>query len=192
VRLVKEYHPDSLGPGTAPLVTKTANQIFDLVTKAYKILSDQDERRQYIQSLTDPNGAMSTDKTNDIMNAEFQFQKGKVFLRKRDLAGARESFGWAAKLVPEEGEYLAYLGWALFLSAENKKGDEVLTAVRYLKKAVSLNPSLEVTQLFLGAIYKEQRLKDIAALHFKKALEINPESTEARRELSTLGIRDSR
>ncbi len=192
VRLAKEYHPDSLGPGTALPVTKTANQIFDLVTKAYKVLSDQDERRQYMRSLTDPNGSMNPDKTNDIMNAEFQFQKGKVFLRKRDLAGARESFGWAAKLVPEEGEYLAYLGWALFLSAEDKKGNDVLTAVRYLKKAATLNPSLEATQLFLGAVYKEQRLKDIAALHYKKALEINPESNEARRELSTLGIRDSR
>ena len=126
------------------------------------------------------------------MNAELQFQKGKVFLKKRDYTSARESFGWAAKLVPEEGEYLAYLGWALFLAADNKQGNDALTAVRNLKKAAALNPSLEVTQLFLGAVYKEQKLRDIAALHFRKALEINPESLEARRELSLLGIRDFR
>jgi tetratricopeptide (TPR) repeat protein len=192
VRLVKEYHPDSLGPGTLPLVVKTANQIFDLITKAYKVLTDQNERITYIRSLTEPSGGMDADKTHDIMNAELQFQKGRVFLRKRDYKGARESFGWAVKLVSEEGEYLAYLGWTLFLSADDKQGDDALTAVRYLKKAAVLNPSLEAAQLFLGVIYKEQKLKDIAALHFRKALEINPESLDARRELSLLGSRDPR
>ncbi len=192
VRLAKEYHPDSLGPGTSPLVLKTANHIFDLITKAYKILSDQDERRNYTRSLTYPNGRADTEKAGDIMNAEFQFQKGKVFLKKRDYQSARESFGWASKLLPEEGEYLAYLGWTLFLGAENKQSSEVLTGIRHLKMAASLNPSLEIAQLFLGAVYKEQKLRDIAALHFKKALEINPESVEAKRELSILGIKDLR
>jgi curved DNA-binding protein CbpA len=192
VRLVKEYHPDSLGPETPPLVLKTANQIFDLVTKAYKILTDQHDRAEYIRSFTESGGGLDAEKTSNIMNAELQFQKGKVFLKKRDYASARESFGWAAKLVPEEGEYLAYLGWALFLAADNKQGNDALTAVRNLKKAAALNPSLEATQLFLGTVYKEQRLRDIAALHFRKALEINPESLEARRELSLLGIRDLR
>jgi curved DNA-binding protein CbpA len=192
VRLVKEYHPDSLGQGTPPLVVKTANHIFDLVTKAYKVLMDQRERAEYIRSFTEPGGGMDAEKTSNIMNAELQFQKGKVFLKKRDYTSARESFGWATKLAPEEGEYLAYLGWALFLAADDKQGNDALAAVRNLKKAAALNPSLETTQLFLGAVYKEQKLRDIAALHFRKALEINPESLEARRELSLLGIRDFR
>jgi len=192
VKLAKEYHPDSLGPDTPPLVVKTANQIFDLVTKAYKVLSDQQERTDYIRSLTEPRGGIDKEKTHDIMNAELQFMKGKVFLKKRDYTSARESFGWAFKLMPEEGEYLAYLGWTLFLAASDKQGNDAVTAVRYLKKAATLNPSLEITQLFLGAIYKEQKLKDIAALHFRKALEINPESLEARRELSLLGIKNHR
>jgi tetratricopeptide (TPR) repeat protein len=192
VKLVKEYHPDSLGPGTPPLVVKTANHIFDLVTKAYKVLTDQDERGQYIQSLTGPGGGMDAEKTSEIMNAELQFQKGKVFLKKRDYISARESFGWAVKLLPEEGEYLAYLGWVLFLAADDKQGKDALAAVRHLKKAALLNPALEVTQLFLGSIYKEQKLRDIAVLHFRKALGINPESAAARRELASLGIRDPR
>jgi tetratricopeptide (TPR) repeat protein len=192
VRLAKVYHPDSLGPGTAPLVVKTANQIFDLVAKAYRVLSDPDERRDYVRSLTETNGRVNIEKTHDIMNAELQFQKGKVFLRKRDFRNARESFEWATRLVPEEAEYLAYFGWVLFLSAEDKQGEEVLAAVRQLKKAASMNPSLEATQLFLGAVYKGQKLRDIAALYFRKALEINPESVEAKRELSVLGMKGPR
>lgn len=192
VRLVKAYHPDSLGPGTLPLVVKTANQIFDLVTKAYKVLTDHDERIEYIRSLAEPAGRADVERTDDIMNAELQFQKGKVFLKKRDYRSSRESFEWAAKLVPEESEYLAYLGWSIYLSADDKQGSDALAAVRHLKKAAALNPSLEIAQLFLGAVYKQQKLRDVAALHFRKALEINPESTEARRELSALGIKDHR
>jgi tetratricopeptide (TPR) repeat protein len=192
IRLAKQYHPDSLGPDTSPLMEKTANQIFDLTTKAYKVLFDENGRREYVRSLTETNGRVNVEKTHDIMNAELQFQKGKVFLKKRDFVNARECLEWATKLVPEEAEYLAYFGWTLFLSVEDKQGNEALAAIRQLKKAASINPSLEVTQLFLGAVYKVQKLRDIAALHFKKALEINPESIEAKRELSALGMREAR
>ncbi len=189
VRLAKEYHPDSLGPNAPTLVEKTANQIFDLVSRAYRVLSDEGERKDYLKSLSGKDDKVTIEKTHDIMNAELQFQKGKVFLKKRDYQSAKESFGWAVKLMPDEAEYLAYLGWALFLSAENKVGEEALTATKYLKKAASLNPSIETIQLFLGTVYKTQNLKDIAALYFKKALEINPESVEAKRELASLGVK---
>jgi tetratricopeptide (TPR) repeat protein len=189
VRLAKEYHPDSLGPNVPALVEKTANQIFDLVSKAYRVLADETERKEYLKSLTGSDEGVTLEKTHDIMNAELQFQKGQVFLKKRDYISAKESFGWAVKLVPDEAEYLAYLGWALFLSAENKMGEQALTATKYLKKAASLNPSIETIQLFLGAVYKAQNLKDVATLYFKKALEINPESVEAKRELASLGVK---
>jgi tetratricopeptide (TPR) repeat protein len=38
----------------------------------------------------------------------------------------------------------------------------------------------------LGSIYKIQNLKDVAILHFKKALEINPENIEIKKELKLL------
>jgi len=192
IRLAKEFHPDARGPDIPEFVIKTSNQIFDLVAKAYRVLSDPAERQEYVRTLADPDRGLTADKTHDVMNAELQFQKGRVFLKKRDFKSARESFEWASRLVPDEAEYLAYLGWALFLAADDKQGNDALVAVRQLKKAASLNPSLETTQLFLGAIYKEQKLRDIAALHFRKALEINPDSIEAKRELSALGMRGPR
>jgi tetratricopeptide (TPR) repeat protein len=187
LKLAKEYHPDSFPPDTLPLVEKTANQIFDLVTKAYKVLADDEEKKRYIRSLTAPEEKIAVEKTHDIMNAELMFQKGRVFLKKRDWKSAYESLQWAAKLMPEEGEYLAYYAWASFLCAQDKSGSEAVGAIKHLKKAVSLNPLLDVAHLFLGEIYKIQGYKDIAALHFRKAVEINPESVEAKRELASLG-----
>jgi tetratricopeptide (TPR) repeat protein len=188
LKLAKEYHPDSFPPDTLPLVEKTANQIFDLVTKAYKVLVNDEEKKRYIRSLAAPEEKVAFEKTHDIMNAELMFQKGRVFLKKRDWKNARECLQWAVKLMPEEAEYLAYFAWATFLCAQDKSGSEVVEAIKQLKKAASLNPSLEIAQLFLGGIYKTQGLKDIAAFHFKKAVDINPESVEAKRELAALGV----
>lgn len=184
--LAKQYHPDSFPKDVLPMVEKTANKIFNTVNKAYRVLSNEKERISYINSMTAPEEEMTASKVQDITNAELQFQKGKVFLKKRDLENAKEAFEWAVKLVPDEAEYLAYLGWVLFLSAENKKGADAVKAVTFLKKAAAVNPSLEIPCIFLGIIYKAQNLKDVAILQFRKALEINPDSIEAQRELKAL------
>lgn len=174
------------------MVEKTANKIFDIINNAYRILSNNDERLKYIKSLTNPEEEDMVEKTHNIMNAELQFQKGKVFLKKRDYPNARESFTWAAKLLPEEGEYLAYLGWVIYLNAKDKRGDEATRAVKYMKKAMTLNPSIETPHIFLGIIYKVQGMKDMAILHFKKALEINPNSIDAKREFIAINGTRSR
>ncbi len=186
IKLAKEYHPDSYPPDVLPVVEKTLNNIFSTINKAYRVLSDDKTRQEYIKSLSAPVETESIDEINNIMNAEIQFQKGKILLKKRDFKGAKDAIKWAVKLSPEEGEYLAYYGWLTFLNAEDKRGQDAVTAVKYLKKAVVLNPSIEFPHLFLGSIYKIQNLKDVAILHFKKALEINPENIEIKKEIKLL------
>ncbi|GEM_PF-3464960 len=192
LQLAKKYHPDSIPQDVLPMVEKTANRIFDTVNKAYRVLSNEEERNQYIRSMSAPEENMTESKLQDVTNAELQFQKGKIYLKKKDFRNAKEAFKWSVKLVPDEGEYLAYLGWVLFLSAENKKGGDAVKAITYIKKASALNPSIESPFIFLGMIYKVQNLKDVAMLQFKKALEINPDSVEAQRELKALSGMKSR
>lgn len=186
IKLAKEYHPDSYPSNVLPVVEKTLNKIFSTINKAYRVLSDGKMREEYIKSLFAPVQTESIDEINNIMNAEVQFQKGKILLKKRDLKGAKNAMEWAVKLSPEEGEYLAYYGWLTFLNTEDKRGQDAVTAVKYLKKAAVLNPSTEFPHLFLGSIYKIQNLKDVAILHFKKALEINPENIEIKKEIKLL------
>lgn len=187
LHLAKKYHPDSFPQDVLPMVEKTVNRIFDTVNKAYRVLSDEKERAFYIRSMSAPEENITESKLQDVTNAELQFQKGKIYLKKKDYRNAMEAFKWSVKLVPDEGEYLAYLGWVLFLSTENKKGGDAVKAITYLKKAAALNPAIESPFIFLGIIYKVQNLKDVSILQFKKALEINPDSIEARRELKAIG-----
>lgn len=186
IKLAKEYHPDSYTPDVLPLVEKTLNKIFSTINKAYRVLSNDKTRDEYIRSLTAPVETEFIDNVQNIMNAEVQFQKGKILLKKRDYKNAIEAIEWAVKLSPEEGEYLAYYGWITFLNAEDKKGQDAVKAVKYLKKAALLNPSIEFPHLFLGYIYKIQNLKDVAILHFKKALDVNPENIEVKKEIKLL------
>jgi tetratricopeptide (TPR) repeat protein len=189
IALAKKFHPDSFSPEEIVVVEKTVNKIFDLVSRAYRVLSDEQQRTEYLDTLIAPEKAKDTQKTHDIMTAELQFQKGLVFLKKRDYKNAYESFAWSAKLMPDEGEYMAYLGWSIFLATGDKTGPDSVKAIKYLKKAASLNPSIETPYVFLGTIYKVQGLKDVSILNFKKALDINPDSLEAKRELSALGVK---
>jgi tetratricopeptide (TPR) repeat protein len=188
--MAKKFHPDSFSPEEIHVVEKTVNKIFDLISRAYRVLSDETQKQEYIDSLISPEKAQETQKTHDIMTAELQFQKGLVFLKKRDYKNAYESFAWSAKLMPDEGEYLAYLGWTLFLVSPDKTGAESVQAIKYLKKAATLNPSIETPFVFLGTIYKVQGLRDVSILNFKKALDINPDSLEAKRELTALGVKE--
>jgi len=190
IKLAKKFHPDSYSPEEIQVVEKTVNKIFDLISRAYRVLSDETQKKEYIDSLVSPEKAQETEKTHDIMTAELQFQKGLVFLKKRDYKNAYESFAWSAKLMPDEGEYLAYLGWTLFLVSPDKTGSESVQAIKYLKKAATLNPSIETPFVFLGTIYKVQGLKDVSILNFKKALEINPDSVDVKRELAALGVKE--
>ncbi|MBN1882671.1 MAG: DnaJ domain-containing protein [Deltaproteobacteria bacterium] len=189
IKMAKKFHPDSFSPEEIVVVEKTVNKIFDIVTQAYRVLSDEKKRKEYIASLVSPKEGKDAKQTHDIMTAELQFQKGMVFLKKRDYRNAFESFAWAVKLMPDEGEYLAYLGWSIFLFSSDKTGPNSVQAIKHLKKAATLNPSIETPFLFLGTIYKVQGLKDVSILNFKKALDINPDSLEARRELTALGVK---
>ena len=53
--------------------------------------------------------------------------------------------------------------------------------------AVSLNPKLDKSYLFLGYIHKATGRADKAEKQFEKAIQCNPDCTEALRELRLLG-----
>jgi hypothetical protein len=187
IKLAKKFHPDSFPSNVLPLVEKTASEIFGKINEAYQVLTDLNKRNEYIKSISAPaEEAKTADTVQDTLNAELQFQKGKVFLRKREFENAKTAMGWAVKLMPEEAEYLAYYGWLAFLASDDKKGPDSVTAVKFLKKAANINPTLELPHIFLGHIYKQQNLIDVATLHFKKALDINPENIDIKRELKIL------
>lgn len=125
------------------------------------------------------------------LRAEDWFRKGNGLLNLKQYAKAVEAFGMAAHLDPEEGEYLAHLGYALFLS--NPSNELVQReAQEHLAKGIKLSPNREIAYLFLGRIYKSVGETEVARKMFRRALQIKPEYHAALQEMRVLNLRDEK
>jgi curved DNA-binding protein CbpA len=183
--LAKDYHPDKYF-NKPKEIRDIADEIFTMIAAAYNTLIDDNRREEYISSLKVKIDGMEVD---NILNAELQFQKGKVYLNKKDYEYAVESFEWACKLNPNEAEYHAYLGWAIFKKSLPDYKQSISKVKEILKKAIELNPGIDKAHYFLGLIYKTEDNIELAEKEFKKAVKCNPEFREALQELRIINLR---
>jgi DNA-binding response OmpR family regulator/tetratricopeptide (TPR) repeat protein len=186
--LAKQYHPDRISGSASSEIRNLADEIFDLISSAHDVLSDDTRREQYVEELTSGEKRDVSSEVSKILSAEGLFQKGEIALRKREYVKAKELFEDAANLCPEEGEFHAYLGWAMFQS--DPKNEEAVRKSRdQLNQAISLNPKVDKAYLFLGYIYKAMNYREMAEHEFEKAIQCNPDCTEALRELRLISMR---
>ena len=89
------------------------------------------------------------------------------------------------RLQPEEGEFLALLGWTTHARApgDDGAGRQALTL---LAEAVDRSPTLDRAHLYKGHVHKALGQNVDAQGEYEKAVECNPGCTEALRELSIL------
>ncbi len=186
--LAKQYHPDRLYAEASAEVRNLADELFNLVSQAHDVLTDEDRRAQYLEDLSSGVKRNVSSEVSKILSAEGIFQKGEMALRKRDYQRARELFTEAVGLCPDEGEFHAFLGWTIFQS-DPKNEQAVQEARDELNQAISLNPKVDKAYLFLGYIYKAMNYKEMAEHEFEKAIQCNPDCTEALRELRLINMR---
>jgi len=186
--LAKQYHPDRISGTASAEIRNLADEIFSLISTAHDVLAEDVRREQYMEELSSGSKRDVSSEVSKILSAEGLFQKGEIALRKREYGKARELFEEAATLCPEEGEFHAYLGWAMFQS-DPKNEEAVRTARDQLNQAISLNPKVDKAYLFLGYIYKAMNYREMAEHEFEKAIQCNPDCTEALRELRLISMR---
>jgi DNA-binding response OmpR family regulator/cytochrome c-type biogenesis protein CcmH/NrfG len=186
--LAKQYHPDRLYASASADIRSLADEIFNVISTAHDVLSDDARREQYMEELSSGTKRDVSSEVSNILSAEGCFQKGEIALRKREYGKARDLFEEACKLCPEEGEFHAFMGWAVFQS-DPKNEEAVRTARDQLNQAISLNPKVDKAYLFLGYIYKAMNYKEMAESEFEKAIQVNPDCTEALRELRLISMR---
>lgn len=119
------------------------------------------------------------------VDAELIFQSGKMHLAEKDYEKAVTEFEEIVRLNPNEGEYKAYLGWALF----NNKYENIEMARNFLLEALLMNPDMDIAYLFLARLYIKEGLLKEAENALIKALEKNPFLSEARKELTLIKMR---
>ena len=184
--LAKEYHPDRVYRSASAEVRNLANEIYQLLSNAYETLKDPEERERYVSDLAKGIKKDVSDEVSKILAAEGKFQRGEELLRKRQYGPAHDAFQEAVDLYDQEGEFHAFLGWTLF-QTDPRNPDVARSAMDDIERAIRLNPKVDKSYLFLGYIHKATGRPDKAEQQFERAIQCNPDCTEALRELRLLG-----
>jgi tetratricopeptide (TPR) repeat protein len=134
LQAAKRYHPDALAKaGLDEKTRQRANNVFARISKAYSVLSNQRQRAEYDKAQQSDEGPIDAAR---LANAESLYRKGEVLLRSGNFAGAIEFLRPAVELWPDESDYCASLGWALY----RKLPSEPVLAREQLERAVELSP----------------------------------------------------
>ncbi len=181
--LAQEYHPDRHFSSASTEVKELAQALYDLISQAHDTLVDPALRAHYESELEAGPRRPDDENIGSILAAEGKFQRGEELMRQRSFSEAHRHFGEAIGLYEQEGEFHAYLGWSLF-QADATRAEE---AERALERAIVLSPKLDKGYLFLGYVHKASGRPDKAEKQFERALQSNPDCTEALRELRLLG-----
>ncbi|HZJ56133.1 MAG TPA: response regulator [Myxococcaceae bacterium] len=184
VELLREYRVDD--PASSAEVETVVHQIAELVGKAHDTLVDPSSRARY-QTELGAGGVKHEvgEAVGRMLEAESAFRRGEQLLAAGDAPGAHTAFAEAVRLQPEEGEFLALLGWTTHARAPTDlaAGREALTL---LAEAVERSPTLDRAHLYKGHVHKALGQTGEAQGEYEKAVECNPGCTEALRELSIL------
>lgn len=188
MRLAKETHPDRYA-AASQAARDLAEQAFREVTRAYELLSDPVRLVSYREDPTrDRKEAQALEEAQRAIGAEREFQKGEARLRSHDWSGALTHFERAVELYPDEGEYIAYCGYAYYLT-HGHADDVFRKAFAMVKQGAKLAPDREKPYLFLGRLCQAASRLELAERMFTKAVECRPDSIEALRELRLLQMR---
>lgn len=118
------------------------------------------------------------------LNAEILFMKAKAALEKGEYPEAVKTLTEITDLNPMEGEYWAYLGWAIYLeNPESRKKAE-----RVVKDAIDLNNDLDIAWHFLGMLALAAGDTEMARSCFSTAVQKNPWMLQSVAELKRLEI----
>jgi CheY-like chemotaxis protein/curved DNA-binding protein CbpA len=186
--LVKKYHPDRFFEQDALLDLKDkVNALFQRISDAHETLSDVKAKARYVD---DRQGVEKTSTTSleKILQAETAYQKGMVLFRVKKYDQAQNAFAEALEISPNEAEYLMYQTWSAY-KFNPKATDSIINTRKNLMRAIELNPKLSLAHLFLGYICKDEGNDKEAQRRFERAIQCDPNCTEALRELRLMSMR---
>jgi tetratricopeptide (TPR) repeat protein len=189
--LAKRSHPDRFS-GASEALHRAAEELFSLVSRAYETLGHRDRRNQYLRAeLTRERDRAEIEEGERALRAEVAFQKGLAALKRKANDQALEHFREAVGQYPEEGEYHAYLGFALWLVDPQALG-RVEEARQHILRGRKLAPGSDKPYLFLGRLYKAEGKDPLAERMFQKVVELDPDCVDAIRELRLIDMRRQR
>ncbi|HXM34203.1 MAG TPA: DUF4388 domain-containing protein [Pyrinomonadaceae bacterium] len=198
--IARNFHPDRFHDLAGTSTHIRLQSTFARITQAYETLTNPELRATYdghIRALrrvresqataasnagNASKGAEESENGSNVAQlAEQRFQEGSAALQQGQANAATSCFSAAARLVPHEPKYRAYLGRALAANPKTRRLAEV-----ELQAAVKLAPANATYHVMLAVLYRDLGFALRAVSELDRALEIDPQNAEARRLLSAL------
>jgi len=179
--LVKKYHPDILAR-LDDRSREKADRIFSVISTAYQTLSDDDKRDDF-DSTNELDELKS--EAQELYQAELSYNEGGALLKQKKYEQAEEKFKKAIEINPESFLYKGIISWARFLNNKDDK-DGVDKCVIELEKLISQDPGIAENYFYLGSIFKHNDDFRKAEINFSKAVEHDPDFTDAKREMRVI------
>lgn len=179
-KMAKLFHPDAR-PALYRGETKLkVEEIFTHISTAYNTINDRGLRENYLRSLKSQVTDEQMDEARRAIEAETEFQKAEVLLRKGNWAQAEALLRRSTELMPEEPEYRLYRAWADY---KVKGRPQAGAARKVIEEALKKRPKAVEGHFFLGQIFKAEGLSEDAEKCFNQVLDLEPRHIEAQREL---------
>ena len=141
----KLYHPDATLKYGKKSLKEQASLVFSHITEAFEVLSHSDRRQEYDALLR---GEATEAPAHHIAQAEIGYQKAEILLRMGQFKEAIPYLKQAVTLVPDEEEFHASLGWALYKAPNS----EPRLARESLENAIKLKSDHALAHFRLGIV----------------------------------------
>ena len=175
-RLARLYHPDQQFKAGMEALRDELDELFNKVTEAYTILSDDSRRWEYDLSLATVMTGRAGPKRGpkDADKARESFEKGVKRFKARDFESATVEFKEAVRLDSGNAGYHSHLALALLQRPRREaEAEEAMLA------AVSLEPENADHRANLGLLYQRAGMTDKAREAFAEALRLDPKNPKA-------------
>jgi tetratricopeptide (TPR) repeat protein len=175
--LAKQFHPDRFASPALADLQDVVRDFFSAVNEAYEVLSDDRKRIEYLKKRQSGDAARAE-------AANVDFQKGEACLRTRDFGRARSFLESAVRADPRPA-YQAALAWAYVCDPASKERERP----KALVAEATRDPSCDRAFYVAGIIARDEGDAGLAERHFRAAIQANPRSADAVRELRLLEAR---
>lgn len=178
-RLARKFHPDLYERDLPQEIKSVIDAVFEQVSEAYQILSDEKKRSVYDTQKDKP---PVEDKRNWAKVAEVKFRQGKTLYDTAHFLEAIVFLEEAVKLQGNKGPYYLLLAMtqAKIPSLHRKSEENFLRSIR-------LDSWNAEGYVGLGKLYKKEGLFIKAKKQFEKAINIDPDHKIALREMNRSG-----
>jgi DNA-binding response OmpR family regulator/tetratricopeptide (TPR) repeat protein len=178
------FHPDTFAEFELGPIEGLLASMQDKLAAAYRVLSDDAKRKAYVGYLLSRADAPRLATAN--VEAEITLKRGERLMKQGDWRSARLAFEQAVSLNPREPEYYGYLAWATFEASIGPRRERARQALRLVRKALAMNPTLQRLQVIAAILCAESGDPADARRQLLKILKASPGSELARKALQGL------